>query len=98
MTQMYNLIVDFLKQKSVDSKTLTDLNNDFINSNTLFTPVNIINKVVDIIYGSISSVVGKSLNQLKKEADLNSVIDKVVNNKHCWLNQPALFVFLKIYQ
>jgi hypothetical protein len=71
---------------SYNSKTLTDLNNDFINSNTLFTPVNIINKVVDIIYGSISSVVGKSLNQLKKEADLNSVIDKVVNN----VNQTPL--------
>ena len=65
---------------SYNTKTLTDLNNDFINSITLFSSPKILNKVIDAIYGSISSTVGKSINQLKKEADLNTVIDKMVNN------------------
>jgi hypothetical protein len=65
---------------SYNTKTLTDLNNDFINSITLFSSPKILNKVIDAIYGSISSTVGKSINQLKKEADLNTIIDKMVNN------------------
>jgi hypothetical protein len=65
---------------SYNTKTLTDLNNDFINSITLFSSAKILNKVIDTIYGSISSTIGKSVNQLKKEADLNTVIDKMVNN------------------
>lgn len=77
------------------SKTLTDLNNDFINSNTLFTPTNIINKVVDIIYGTVSSSVGKSINQLKKEADLNGVIDKMVNNINETSINDSAFEFTK---
>jgi hypothetical protein len=63
-----------------NTKTLTDLNNDYIDSLTLLSTENIINKVMDIIYGSISSNIGKSLKQLESEAKINTVIDKMSNN------------------
>jgi len=63
-----------------DNKTLTDLNNDFINSLTLFKTDNILNQVMDIIYGSISSTIGKSIKQLENEAKINGIVDKMVNN------------------
>lgn len=65
-----------------DNKTLTDLNNDFIDSLTLFKSDNIVNKIMDIIYGSISSTVGKSLKQLENEAKINTIIDKMVHNNN----------------
>ena len=63
-----------------DNKTLTDLNNDFIDSITLFNTENVVNQVMDIIYGAISSKIGKSLKQIESEANINGVIDKMVNS------------------
>ena len=63
-----------------NSKTLTDLNNDFIDSLTLLNTENIVNKIMDIIYGSVSSIIGKSLKQLESEAKINNIVDKMVNN------------------
>jgi hypothetical protein len=65
---------------SYNSKTLTDVNNDFINSISLFNTENVVNKTVDLIYGSISSTIGKSLKQLKQEAQINGIVDKMINN------------------
>jgi hypothetical protein len=69
---------------SYDNLTLTDLNNDYIDSLTLFNSsngsVDIISRIIDNIYGSIASKIGKSLNQLESEARLNNIIDKMVNN------------------
>jgi hypothetical protein len=61
-------------------KTLTDLNNDFVDSLTLLSTENIVNKIMDVIYGSISSTIGKSLKQLENEARINNIVDKMVNN------------------
>jgi hypothetical protein len=66
--------------QNYDSKTLTDVNNDFINSLTLFSTENIVNKVMDLIYGSISSAIGKTVKQLTQEAQINEIIDKMVSN------------------
>lgn len=63
-----------------DNKTLTDLNNDFIESITLFKSDSIINKVMDIIYGSVSSSINKPLKQLINEEKINNIIDKMTNN------------------
>lgn len=64
---------------SYNSKTLTDLNNDFINGLSLFNTQGIINRIVDIIYGSISVSVKKTTKQLENEAQINNVIDCMVN-------------------
>jgi hypothetical protein len=52
-------------------KKLTDLNNDFIDSLTLFNSKEIVNRI-DSIYGSISFTVNKSKKQLINEAKINT--------------------------
>jgi len=78
-----------------DSKTLTDLNNDFVNSLTLFRTENAINQVMDIIYGTVSSTIGKSLKQLEKEAQIHGIIDKMVNNVNKNPLNDSAFSFTK---
>ena len=63
-----------------DLKKLTDLDNDFIDSLTLFNPISIINNVIDIIFGSISLSVNKTTKQLEKEAEINNVVDCIVDS------------------
>jgi hypothetical protein len=65
--------------KAYDSKKLTDLNNDFINSLTLFNTQGIINRILDSIYGSISFSINKSKKQLINEAKINNVIEKMMD-------------------
>ena len=62
-----------------DSKKLTDLNNDFIDTLTLFNTQGIINRILDSIYGSISFTINKSKKQLINEAKINTVIEKMMN-------------------
>lgn len=76
-----------------NTKTLTDLNNDYIYSNTFLNTQNVLNKSVDFNFGSISNA--KSLKQLEEEAKINTIIDKMVNN----INKDPLndnaFIFSK---
>lgn len=58
-------------------KTLTDLNNDFVDSLTLFNVENIVSRIMDIVFGSISF--NKTRRQLESEAKVNAVIDSVLN-------------------
>lgn len=78
-----------------DSKTLTDINNDFIDSLTLLSTENIVNKIMDVIYGSISSTIGKSLKQLESEAQINGIVDKMVNNVNKNPINDSAFSFTK---
>lgn len=78
-----------------DTKTLTDLNNDFIDSLVLFNSENIINKIMDIIYGSVSSFIGKSLKQLENEVKINDIVDKMVNNVNVGSLPDSAFSFTK---
>ena len=70
-----------IKASSIyDGKKLTDLNNDFIDSLTLFNTKGLINRIIDSIYGSISFSINKSKQQLIKEARINNVIDNIVDS------------------
>lgn len=62
-----------------DNKKLTDLNNDFLNTITLFNTQGIINRILDSIYGSISFSINKSKKQLINEAKINTVIEKMMD-------------------
>ena len=64
---------------SYNTKTLNDLNNNFIESLTLFNTENIVNKLIDIIFGSISFTIKKPRIQLEMEEKINKVIDKMVD-------------------
>lgn len=63
-----------------DNKTLNDLNNNFIDSLTLFNTENIVTKIIDIIFGSISVSIKKTRKQLETEEKINTVVDKMVND------------------
>jgi len=75
-----NNTITIKANSSYNTKTLTDLNNNFVDSLTLFKTENIVNQIIDIIYGSISSNIGKSLKQLESEAKINNIVDKMIDN------------------
>lgn len=61
-----------------NSKKLDDLNNDYIDSLELFNTESMVNKIVDILYGSITVNLSKTRKQLEAEAKINTVVDKFV--------------------
>lgn len=63
---------------SYNSKKLDDLNNDYIDSLELFNTESLVNKIVDILYGSITVNLFKTRKQLEAEAKINTVVDKFV--------------------
>ena len=71
-------------------KKLTDFNNDFIDSLTLFgepgslNSATMINLIIEELFGSISasSSVKKSKTQLKKEAELRHVMDCIIESEN----------------
>ena len=74
-----------------DSKTLTDLNNDFVDSLTLFNTQNIISRILDIIYGSISFY--KTKKQLENEGKINSIVESILNSDSDDVIDDGWFVF-----
>lgn len=76
-----------------DSKTLTDLNNDFIDSLTLFNTKGLLNRIIDAIYGSISFSIKKTTKQLKKEAEIETVVDKLINSEYDDIIDDSYFTF-----
>jgi len=62
-----------------NTKTLNDLNNNFIDSLTLFNIDNIVSRIVEIIFGSISFSISKTRKQLEQEEKINKIIDKMVD-------------------
>jgi len=76
-----------------DNKTLTELIGDFIDTIDLFNTENVLNQIMDVIYGTISSEIGKSIKQLETEAEINSIIDKMINNVNKFSIDDAAFSF-----
>ncbi len=74
-------------------KTLTDLNNDYIDSITLFNSENIINNIIDIIFGSISVNVKKTTKQLENDEKINNVVDCIVNSDDDDVIDDSYFTF-----
>jgi len=64
---------------SYNTKTLNDLNNNFIESLTLFNSENIVSRIIDIIFGSISFTIKKPRFHLEMEEKINKIIDKMVD-------------------
>lgn len=70
----------FKANPNYDNKSLTQFNDDFIDSLILFDTNNIINAIVDSSFGSISSSVKKTTKQLENEAKINDIINKIANS------------------
>jgi hypothetical protein len=62
-----------------DNKSLNQLNDNFIDSLDLFESNQIVNKIIDALFGSISFNLGKTNKQLEMEAKINDVIDRLAN-------------------
>ena len=69
--------------QSYDNKTLTDLNNDFIDSLTLFIAQKVVNNIMDVIFVSISVTISKTKKQLDQEGKINNIVDKLINDDGC---------------
>lgn len=65
--------------QTYDNKKLNQLNDNFIDSLDLFESSNIINKIIDALFGSISFNLNKTNKQLEMEAQINDVIDRLSN-------------------
>lgn len=63
-----------------DLKSLTDLNNNYIDSLKLFNTQSLLNKIIDSIFGSVSVNLNKTKKQLETEAKVDKVIDKLVDS------------------
>jgi hypothetical protein len=93
---------------SFNSKTLNDLNNDYIDSLSFFAisdptglanpsdlinPSTLINKIIDTIYGTASSLLNKTLKQLETEAKINMIVDRITNAEFNETITEAYFEF-----
>ncbi len=78
---------------SYNTKTLNDLNNNFVDSLKLFNTEGLVNKIIDMVFGSISFNLGKTRKQLEAEGKINAVIDKMVNADESESISDTYFVF-----
>ena len=84
-----NNILKFTASADYDTKKLTQFNDDFIDSISLFgspgslDSVTMITMIIEEIFGAISSSpsVNKSKKQLKLEAEVNKVLDSILDSE-----------------
>jgi len=78
-----------------DTKTLTELNNDFIDSISLFPSTQLITKLIDGLFGSVSvdASVNKSESQLEMEEQINTVIECITNADEDYVIDNTYFEF-----
>lgn len=62
-----------------DLKSLIDFNNQYLKSIEIFNTENLITNIVDMVFGTVSSKVNKTISQLESEAKVNDVISKIMN-------------------
>jgi hypothetical protein len=76
-----------------DSKTLNDLNNNYTDSLKLFNTENLVSRIIDTIFGSISFSIKKSRKQLEEEGKINAVIDKLTQSDEGETINDSIFTF-----
>lgn len=72
-------ILNFKTHPNYDDKTLTDLNNDYIDSISLFGSEKMINNIIDGLFGTITPSFNKSQKQLENEEKINNVLECINN-------------------
>ena len=77
--QMKNNVFNVKIDSSWTGKTVNDFINNFIDSVVLFTLPSLINKIFDIIFGSISALLGKGRNVIEGEVELEILVNKIVD-------------------
>lgn len=79
INNVVNLTVSPFYSDSTNGKKLTDVNNDYIDSISLFGSDKMINSIIDSLFGSISFSIKKSKRQLQKEAEIDKIINDIIN-------------------
>ena len=79
----------------VSYTNLTDLNNDFIDSVSLFPSTQLITKLIDGLFGSVSVdiSVNKTESQLEMEEQINNVIECITNADEDYVIDNTYFEF-----
>lgn len=76
-----------------NNKTLTDLNNDYIDSINILNPQRVISQVIDAIFGAISVDIGKSQSQLEIEARVKYIMECIINADESTVVDDSFFTF-----
>jgi hypothetical protein len=83
-----NNILKFTTSPQYSNKTLTQFNNDYVDSISLFGDPNspnsssMINNMMEQLFGSIGLTIGKSKSQLKKEAEINEILKRIIESEN----------------
>ena len=76
-----------------NKKTLSDLNNDFIDSINLFSGDKFLTSLTDSVLGTLSSSIGKSLKQLEIESQVDTIISKFMSTQETDIIDDSFFTF-----
>jgi hypothetical protein len=82
--------------RNYDNKSLSDLNNDFINSLTLFDSATLLTKLVDNIFGTVSNLANKAKSIIETDLKTNKIIDKITNSEGNDIFNDKFFEFTGI--
>jgi hypothetical protein len=74
-----------------DNKSLDDLNNDFVDSITIFDVEKIVTALIDTTFGSIS--LNKTTKQLNKEIAIENIIQNIINLDEDDVMNDCYFIF-----
>jgi hypothetical protein len=74
-------VLNIKANSNYHDRKLTDLNNDYIDSISLFGSGKMINNIIDSIFGSLSVTFNKSRKQLENEEKINKVIECIINSE-----------------
>lgn len=88
-----NLKVSPYYSNPINGKKLTDVNNDFIDSISLFGSEKMINSIIDSLFGSISFSIKKSKKQLLREAEIDKIINDIINADSSKVIDDSYFSF-----
>ena len=78
--QPKNNVINIKIDPSYTSKTIYQFLNDFIESIRFLPETNTTPKVIDTVFGTVANAVSKDLITLKKEAEFEQIIDKILSN------------------
>lgn len=88
-----NNTITIKANKSYDNKSLTDFNNDFIDSINLLTTQHLLTNIIDLSFGTISTSLNKSLSQLQQQEKINTVTSKIKNSNSNDVIDDSYFKF-----
>jgi hypothetical protein len=65
---------------SLENKSINYLNDNYVDSLKIIDGKDVVNKIIDLLFGSISIQTNKTRKQLQKEAEINDIIDRLANS------------------